>query len=96
MTDAGDSLGWVSEWKLVPWHELNLLAHHVDEILLARCARKATKRLLAEHSILFVLTTTLAHEKTVQVLELALVNLESFLSLGLVSELLRQKLDDVV
>ena len=35
LTNTGDSLGRVTEWQLVPRHELNALSVHVDKALLA-------------------------------------------------------------
>ena len=35
---AGDPLSWIAEWQLVPRHELDTLAVHVDESLFARGA----------------------------------------------------------
>ena len=75
LTNARDSLRWVSEGKFIPWHELNTLTVHVDETLLATGAGEATKWLLAEHGVLFVLTTIFAHDQVVQILELFLVDL---------------------
>lgn len=56
LTNTGDSLRRVPEGKLVPRHELNALAVHVDETLLAGGARQTAERLLAEHGVLFVLS----------------------------------------
>lgn len=68
----------------------------VDQVLLAGGAGEATKGLLGEHSLFFVIVATLAHEEVVQVLELALEQLEGLLGLGLVGELLGEGGDDVV
>ena len=38
LSNTRDSLRWVTEWQLVPWHELNTLSVHVNKTLLARCA----------------------------------------------------------
>ena len=75
LTNTSNSFCWITEWKLVPRHKLNLLSHHVDEVLLTGCTRESTEWFLAEHGILFVLAASLAHEQAVKVLELALVNL---------------------
>ena len=37
LTNTGDSLGRITEWQLVPRHELNTLSVHVNQALLARC-----------------------------------------------------------
>lgn len=75
LTHPRDALARVSEWELVPWHELNLLSHHVHQIFLARRAGKPTKRLLAKHSILLVFAVTLSHHQAVEVLDLLLMEL---------------------
>ena len=41
LANAGNSLRWVPEWQLLPWHELDLLAVHIDEALFAGGAREA-------------------------------------------------------
>jgi len=33
LADTSDSLSWVAERQLVPWHEFNTLAVHVNEAL---------------------------------------------------------------
>lgn len=88
LTDTCNPLSGVSEWELVPRHELDALAHHVDKVFLTGGARQATQWFFAEHSVLVVVTMTLAHEETVEVLELSLVGLECLLCLVLVSKLL--------
>ena len=93
---TGNSLRRVSEGQLVPLHKLNSLSVHVHEILFARSARKTTKRLLGEHGILFVCVAALAHEQVVQILELSFEKFECSLRLILVSELLRQRLHNLV
>ena len=91
LTDSGNSLSWVSEWKFVPSHELDSLSVHVLESLLAGCAGKSLKWLLAEHSILLILAATTAsgHDDVVKVLQLLLMDLESLSHFSLISELLR-------
>lgn len=96
LTHTGDSLRRVSEGELVPWHELDALAVHVDETFLAGGARQAAEWLLAEHGILLVLAmATLRHDQVVQILELLLMDLECLARVTLVSKLLRQGFDDV-
>jgi len=96
LSNSCNSFCWISEWKLVPRHKLHFLAHHVHQVFLARCAREAAQRFLAEHRIFFVFAMTLAHQQAVQVLELALVELESLLGLGLVCKLLCHCFDDLI
>ena len=38
LSNTGDSLRWVSEWQLVPWHEFDLSSVHVDQALFTRSA----------------------------------------------------------
>jgi len=96
LSNACNPFCWISEWKLVPRHKLHFLAHHVYKVFLARCAREAAQRFLAEHRIFFVFAVTLAHQQAVQVLELALVELESLLGFGLVCKLFRHCFDDLI
>jgi len=98
LANAGNSLRWVPEGQLLPWHELDLLAVHVDEALLAGGARESTKRLLAEHGVFLVLLTTahFRHDEVVQVLQLLVMHLETLTGLVLASELLAHGLDNLV
>ena len=90
LTDACNPLGRVPERQLVPWHEFNTLAVHIDKTLLAGGTRETTKRLLAEHGIFLVFTlAALSHHQVVQILEVPLKEFERFASVGLVCELLR-------
>jgi hypothetical protein len=68
----------------------------VYEIFLAGGAGKTAEGLLREHGLFFIIVTALAHEKVVQVLQLAFEQLQGLLSFGLVCELLGQGSDDVV
>ena len=65
---------------------------HVDESLFAGGARHSTEWLLAKHSVLFVVATTLLHDEIVKVLELLLMNFECLASISLVSKLLVESL----
>lgn len=58
LADSSDSLSRVTEWELVPGHELNAFAMHVDETFLAGSARHSTERLFTEHGIFFVISLT--------------------------------------
>ena len=91
---ACNSLSRVTERKLIPRHELDPLSVHIDKTLFARSARETTQRLFAEHGIFFVVAASFAHDQVVEVLELFLVDLECLASIGLVSELLLEHLDD--
>jgi len=63
---------------------------HVDEALLAGGTRKSTERLLAEHSIVLVVTATFAHDQIIEILELFLMDLKSLASVCLVCKLFGQ------
>ena len=92
---SGNSLWGVTEWQLVPWHEVGFLTVHVGEAFLAWGARKSTKRLSCEHCILLSIATSSTHDKIVQVLELLLVDPESLVSIGFVGKLFGQLLNDL-
>lgn len=98
LANAGNSLCWVPEGQLLPWHELNLLAVHVNEALFAGGARESTKRLLAEHGVFLVLLTSahFRHNEVVQVLQLLVMHLQTLTGLVLASELLAHGLDNLV
>ena len=96
LADTSDSLCWVAERQLVPGHELNTFSVHVNKTLLTRSAGHSAERFLAEHGVFFVFATAaLGHDEIVKVLELLLVNLESFASVTLVSELLSKSLHNI-
>ena len=60
-TVLGNALVWISEWQSLPGVVVNLLAIHVNQALLARCASSWSQMLLAEHSIFFILIFCGAH-----------------------------------
>lgn len=68
LSNSSNSLRWVSEWKLTPWLERNLLAIHINDIFGAGCTWSATKRFLGKHGIIFFgVGTTLAHEQIIHI-----------------------------
>lgn len=97
LADPGNPLCWISERQLVPWHEFDLLAHHVGQVFLAGCAGETTQRLRAEHCFFIALVAaTTAHDQAVEILNLTLVELKGLFGLGLVGELLGQSHHNLV
>lgn len=68
LSNSGDSLGWVSERQLAPRLEGNRPSLQVDDVFGAWCARDTTEGLLSEHSIVFLVIVSFAHEQIVHIL----------------------------
>jgi hypothetical protein len=84
LPDASNTLRGVSEGHFSPGEELNLLAIKVGQILLTAGARIAAQVLLVEHGIFVLRPVLLAHHQVIQILELSLQKLQSFLCLDLI------------
>jgi len=72
---SSDSLRGVSEREAVPGGIVSLDSMEVYDVLLARCARHATKWFLSEHGIFLIIIATCVtalHKQLIEILQLFL------------------------
>mmetsp|Transcript_23621 Transcript_23621/g.23313 ORF Transcript_23621/g.23313 Transcript_23621/m.23313 type:complete len:260 (+) Transcript_23621:144-923(+) len=93
-----DPFGGVSEGELVPREVVGLLPLQIYDVLLTGRTAHPSQWLLGEHGVVVVFVVGVAsrHEEVVEVLELPLQELQRLLRVVLVSQLLRQRLHQLI